>query len=337
MCGESTVTSSARGQPAVTEGALGPLALADAFNSSMVSRRKVLLVLAVVQLFFASLAVAGKIALREMGSTALVLARVGGAALIFFVLHRLTTNEKIRERRDYLLLALFSVLGVSLNQLLYLAGLERTTATMAQMFIVAGPAVTLGLGILRGSEKGTPLKWVGIILAAGGALTLVATVPAGNRLGNMLILVNVVIYSMYLVLARGIVQRYHPLTVITWIFGFGALALIPIGAVPLMRVLPTLSTDAWLAIAWIIALPTVAAYYLNVWALIHVESSTVSTFVYLQPVLTALMAAAILGERPSARIIPSALLIAAGVAVAIREQRVREKGPSPADQSMVEV
>jgi len=73
------------------------------------------------------------------------------------------------------------------------------------------------------------------------------------------------------------------------------------------------------------------------WALQHVESSTVSTFVYLQPVMTAIMAVSILGERPSARIIPSALLIAAGVGVAIHEQRVREKGPSPADQSMVEV
>jgi drug/metabolite transporter (DMT)-like permease len=299
-------------------------------------RRSVLAVLALVQLFFATLAIAGKIALRELTSPALVLARVGGAAIVFYALHRLTTNERIRDRRDYFLLALYSVLGVSLNQLLYLAGLERTTATTAQMLIVAGPAITLAVGMMRGSERGTPLKWLGIVLAASGALTLVAAVPAG-RLGIVLILINVVVYSIYLVLARGIVQRYNPLTVITWIFVFGALALIPIGVVPLWRQVPELSLSGWLAVAWIIALPTVAAYYLNVWALIHVESSTVSTFVYLQPVLTAIMAVSILGERPSARIIPSALLIAAGVGVAIHEQRVREKGPSPADQSMVEV
>ena len=303
----------------------------------MVRRRTVLAVLALVQLFFASLAIAGKIALRELSPFALVFARVGGAALVFFVVHRLTTNEGIRSRRDYLLLALYSVLGVSLNQLLYLAGLERTTATTAQMFIVAGPAITLAVGMMRGVERGTPLKWIGIVLAASGALTLVAAVPANNRLGNLFILTNVVIYSIYLVLTRGIVQRYHPLTVITWIFAFGALSLIPVGAAPLIRGLPQLSLNGWLAVVWIIALPTVAAYYLNVWALLHVESSMVSSFVYLQPVLTALMAVAILGERPSARIIPAAVLIAAGVAVAIHEQRVRERGPSPADQSMVEV
>lgn len=303
----------------------------------MVRRRSVFAILALVQLFFASLAIAGKIALRELSSPALVLVRVGGAALVFLVIHRLTTNERIRSRRDYLLLALFSVLGVSLNQLLYLAGLERTTATTAQMFIVAGPAITLAVAMMRGVERGTPLKWVGILLAASGALTLVAAVPASNRVGNLLVLTNVVIYSLYLVLTRGIVQRYHPLTVITWIFAFGTIALFPIGIAPLFRELPGLSQGGWLAVAWIIALPTVAAYYLNVWALQHVESSMVSSFVYLQPVLTAVMAVSILGERPSARIIPSAVLIAAGVAVAIHEQRVRERGPSAADQSMVEV
>ena len=294
-------------------------------------------VLAIVQLFFATLAIAGKIALRELSPAALVLARVGGATLVFFVIHRLTTNEQIRGRRDYLLLALYSVLGVSLNQLLYLAGLARTTATTAQMFIVAGPAITLAVGMMRGVERGSPLKWTGIVLAASGALTLVGTVPADNRLGNLFILANVVIYSIYLVLARGIVKRYHPLTVITWIFAFGTLLLVPVGAAPLARELPELSTKGWIAVVWIIALPTVAAYYLNVWALLHVESSIVSTFVCLQPVLTAVMAVSILGERPSARLIPSAVLIAAGVAITIHEQRARESGPSPADQSMVEV
>jgi drug/metabolite transporter (DMT)-like permease len=303
----------------------------------MASRRSVFAVLTLVQLFFATLGIAGKIALRELSASGLVLARVGGAALVFVVIHRLTTNERIRERRDYLRLALYSVLGVSLNQLLYLAGLQRTTATTAQMFIVAGPAITLAVGMLRGSEQGTPLKWTGIVLAASGALTLVAAVPASNRLGNLLILGNVVIYSVYLVLTRGIVRRYHPLTVITWIFVFGALALLPIGVAPLARELPALSRNGWLAVLWLIALPTVAAYYLNVWALLHVESSIVSAFVYLQPVLTALMAAAILDERPSLRLIPSALLIAAGVGVTLHEQRIRERGPSPADQSMVEV
>jgi drug/metabolite transporter (DMT)-like permease len=300
-------------------------------------RRRVLWVLVVVQVCFATLGIAGKIALRELSSPALVLARVGGAAIIFFLIHRFTSNERTISRRDYGRLALYSVLGVSLNQLLYLAGLKLTTATSSQVLIVAGPAITLAVGILRGTERGTLLKWTGIALAATGALALVAAVPADNRLGNVLIMINVTIYSLYLVLVRDMVRAHDPLTVITWVFIFGTATLLPICGLPLLREMGNVSATGWWAVAWIIAFPTVAAYFLNMWALNHVESSTVSTFVYLQPVLTALMAAAVLGERPTARMIPSAVLIAAGVAVAIHEQRVRESGPSPADQSNVEV
>ena len=40
--------------------------------------------------------------------------------------------------------------------------------------------------------------------------------------------------------------------------------------------------------------PTVAAYSLNLWASRKVEASLVSTFVYVQPVMTALMAVPLL-------------------------------------------
>ena len=59
----------------------------------------------------------------------------------------------------------------------------------------------------------------------------------------------------------------------------------------------TLSILSLAAIVWIIALPTVTAYYLNMWALTVVESSLVSTFVYLQPVMTVAMAMPILGRE----------------------------------------
>ncbi len=303
----------------------------------MTKRRTVFGVLVLVQLFFGGLPIAAKIVLREMTSPALVFLRVGGGAAIFYVIHRFTTNERIRSAGDYWHLALYSLLGVSLNQLLYIEGLSRTTATAAQMLVVAGPAITLAVGIGRGTERGTLLKWIGIALAAGGALSLIAAVPPAGRIGNLIILVNVTTYAIYLVLVKGIVRRYHPLTVITWVFIFGTVALAPVGGLSLVHELAATSVPVRVAMLWIILFPTVGAYYLNMWALTHVESSMVSTFVYLQPITTAALAVPMLGEHPSARMIPSALLVATGVAVAIHAQRSHETGPSPADQSAVEV
>lgn len=299
--------------------------------------RSVFIALVLVQVLFSTLPIAAKIALQELSSPAITLIRVSTAAFIFRIIQRLTVHERIVSLKDYGRLAYFSVLGVSLNQLLYVTGLSMTTATAAQMLITGGPAVTLLVAILLGKERATRAKWIGIALAGAGALLLVglASIETG-ALGNILIVVNMIAYSLYLVSARDLLHRYHPLTVITWIFIFGSIGLMPFGLLPAINELPATSIQTRLAIAWIIALPTVTAYYLNMWALTRVESSVVSTFVYLQPVLTALMAIPILGERPSLRMVPAALLIFAGVAVSIQSARRPDHKPDPADQAVVE-
>lgn len=300
----------------------------------MLQQRSVLAALILVQILFAALPIAAKIGLRELASPAIAFLRVSTAALFFVLIHELTVRERIRSTRDYLRLAIYSVLGVSLNQLLYITGLTMTTATAAQMLITGGPAITLGVAMLLGKEIATPAKWLGIALAGVGALLLIGVGALESRaLGNVLIVVNMVFYSLYLVAARDIVHEYHPLTVITWIFIFGAIGLIPFGLVPAWHQFHSTSTETRLALAFMIVFPTVIAYYLNMWALTKVESSVVSTFVYLQPIMTAALAIPILGERPSLRMLPAAVLIFAGVGIAIRSGRHRI---DPADQAVIE-
>jgi drug/metabolite transporter (DMT)-like permease len=299
--------------------------------------RSVILALVIVQVLFSALPIAAKIVLQELSSPAITLARVSGAALLFFTIQRLTIHEPIRQRRDFGRLAYYSLLGVSMNQLLYITGLTMTTATAAQMLITGGPAVTLLIAILLGKERATRQKWIGIALAGAGALVLVgvASLETG-ALGNVLIVVNMIAYSLYLVSARDMLHRYHPLTVITWLFIFGSVILMPFGLPSLIREFPHTTLTARLLLLGIILLPTVTAYYLNMWALQHVESSVVSTFVYLQPMLTTAMAVPILGERPSLRMVPAALLIFAGVAISIQAARRPDHRPDPADQAVIE-
>jgi drug/metabolite transporter (DMT)-like permease len=300
---------------------------------------KVVLALVLVQVLFATLPIAVKVALRDLTSPALALLRVAGAALLFWVIHRLTVREHIQSWRDYGLLAAYSLFGVILNQLLYITALTMTTATAAQTLVTAGPAMTLLIAILAGRETGTRAKWLGIALAGCGALVLVGVgLHEGSALGNLLALLNVASYSVYLVISRGLLRRYHALTVITWVFVFGLLGMLPWGIGPAVRQVGGMSATTWVMMIYIIVLPTVAAYYLNIWALSRAEASLVSTFVYLQPVMTAALAVPLLGEHVSWRMAPAVVLIFAGVAVAIRAGRSRPAGqpPSPADQEVVE-
>ncbi|HEX2077526.1 MAG TPA: DMT family transporter [Longimicrobium sp.] len=299
---------------------------------------KVIAALVLVQVFFATLPIAVKLALRELSSPALALLRVAGAAALFFVLQRMVSGERIRSARDYALLATYSLFGVIANQLLYITALSLTTATAAQTLVTAGPAMTLLVAILMKQEQATSAKWLGIALAGSGALLLVGVgLAEGSALGNLLALMNVASYSVYLVISRGLLRRYDALTVITWVFVFGVPGMLPWGLVPALRQVGGVSALTWAAMAYIVVLPTVAAYYLNLWASRRVEASLVSTFVYLQPAMTALLAIPLLDERPSPRMIPAVLLIFAGVAVAIRAGRTRRSPtPSPEDMEVVE-
>jgi len=79
----------------------------------------------------------------------------------------------------------------------------------------------------------------------------------------------------------------------------------------------------WLAIIYIIILPTVGAYYLNTWALARVPLSTVAVYIYLQPLIAFAVAPLILGEALTWRAIIASVLIFAGVVVITRGKRSR--------------
>ena len=94
--------------------------------------------------------------------------------------------------------------------------------------------------------------------------------------------------------------KYRPLTVVTWTFVFGTLGVLPFGAWPLIHAAPTLSPKVWGYVAYIVVSPTVGTYFLNMYALRRAPASLVAIYIYVQPIVGALMAAARLDERPAA-------------------------------------
>jgi drug/metabolite transporter (DMT)-like permease len=255
-----------------------------------------------VQVLLATLAIAAKIALREMPAPLLVLFRVSGAAAAFALLLRRSGLSGISSRGDYARLALYSLLGVVANQLLYVQGLAYTTAINANILITTVPVFTLAIALVLRQERSSFLKLAGLGFAMAGAMALVG--PAGldlgprHALGNAMIAGNALSYAGYLVLSKDLLRRYPPLTVITWVFVFGALGVLPFGLPALLRSdLSGVSLRTWLAVLYIVLVPTVAAYWLTLWALHRVESSRVAVYVYIQPLVTVLIAPALLGER----------------------------------------
>ncbi len=117
-------------------------------------------------------------------------------------------------------------------------------------------------------------------------------------------------------ISKTLYERYGALNVITWIFLVGLLITIPVGIYSLQQEnLAAVDGSVWAALAFIILLPTVGAYYLNAYALTRVSPSTVAIYIYLQPLIAFGFAPLLLGEQWNYRTIVAALLIFGGVAL----------------------
>lgn len=286
------------------------------------------LALIAVQLMFGTWPIIGKVALRSMSSTSLVALRVVGAAAAFMLLQvKLGQLHKI-PTRDLAWLVLCSMLGVTLNQLLFIKGLAQTTVINATLLGTTIPVFTLVVSIAFGYDRISLRRSLGIVLAASGVIYLIdplrADFSAQTNTGNVLIVTNSLLYGAYIAISKDLFKRYGALNVITWMFCIGSLALLPVGVYTFSGdKLQTVPASVWLAVIYIILIPTVVAYYLNAWALTRVSPSTVATYIYFQPLIAFGLAPLILGESFNSRILIASLLIFAGVAVVTRRGRSR--------------
>lgn len=271
-----------------------------------------------VQLMFGTFPVVGKIALASFPSFGLVAFRVGGAALAFFALQRFSGHVRLKERRDYFLMAGYAVLGVILNQLLSVTGLSLTTASNSALLAVMMPVFVAIISRIFGYDRLSKSKILGILIAASGVVYLInpaeASFSAEHVRGDLMIVANGFCYAAYLAISKETIARNGALRSLVWLFLFGSLICVPVGAWSMRAMdFSLVPLSAWLTVGFIIAFPTIGAYYLNAWALARVEPSVVAVYIYLQPLIGFLLAVVFLGEKVNFKIIVAGLLIFAGV------------------------
>ena len=278
------------------------------------------LALIAVQILFGIWPIFGKVVLRSMSPTSLVAIRITGAALALALLQRHLTPLLRMPLKDIVLLTACSLLGIVGNQFLFVKGLSLTTVINAEILSTTIPVYALTISILLGYERWSVKSVGGMLIAAAGVIYLInptrADLTTQTTTGNILILINSFLYAVFIVISKSLYERYGALNVITWIFVVGSLVTIPVGIYSLQQEnLAAIGASVWVALAFIILLPTVGAYYLNAYALTRVSPSTVAIYIYLQPLMAFGFAPLLLGEQWSYRTIVAALLIFIGVAL----------------------
>ena len=254
-----------------------------------------------VQLAFAGFHVIGKAVLGHMEPMALAGYRVLLATPIVFLLAwRL---EHFRPaKRDLPVLAVLGLLGVFLNQMLFITGLRHTTATNAGIIMPSIPVFTAAIAAAFGVERLSWRQGLGIGVAVFGAAVMLNPlqfqVGSGLLLGNLLLLLNALAYAGYLVLQRPVLRRVPPLTLTAWAFMFGSLGVLAVSA-PAMARVPFADEPrlVWWGLAYIVLIPTALNYALNTWAVGRSSPSTAAAYIPLQPAGAGVLAAIFLGEE----------------------------------------
>ncbi len=249
------------------------------------------LALVVVQLLFASLAIAGRFVLPLFPAGVLVTVRVLGATLVLLALNTILGGRWVWDWRDLLRLATLAMLGIAANQTLFLYGLRHTTAINATILVTTVPVFTVLGSVLLGREPPSLLKFAGIALAGLGAIYLIG--PDRISLAPEVALGNALFFA-----------------------SFGVL---PFGLMDVQQMsLPQISGTVWLWVAYIVIFPTILTYLLNLWALKRVSSNLVAVYIYLQPLFAAAVAPLVLkGEHLTARAALAGLAIFTGLALVI--------------------
>ena len=247
-----------------------------------------------------------------------IMLRASGAALLFWLVGIFVKKERI-DFVDYPRLLLGAVFGIALNQLTFFKGLSMTTPISASVIMVSSPILVLSLSTVILREKATRRKLSGIFIGMVGAILLIllgkemGTAPNAS-LGNLLVFVNASSYSLYLILIRSLTQKYHPITLAKWLYLLGLLMVIPFGLGEFrMIVWQGMPTEILYRIGFIVVFTSFLTYLLNLFAIRKLMPTTLSIFIYLQPVIATIYALFTGSDQLNLIKIVSTLLIFTGV------------------------
>jgi drug/metabolite transporter (DMT)-like permease len=281
---------------------------------------------AILEAFFAVVVwgasfVATKVALRSAHPDVVVWLRFSMGVVILGIAVLAGRKFALPEKRDWLYFALLGFLGITFHQWLQSTGLLTAQATTTSWIVSTIPVFMALLGWLALKENLRWLQWTGILVSALGVLLVVtrgdlSMLASGKfgTVGDFLILVSAVNWAVFSVLSRRGLQKYPATLMMFYVMAFGWLfSSVLFFAQNGLGQIGLITWDGWMGIAFLGVFCSGLAYIFWYDALQVLPVAETGAFLYLEPVVTVLVAALILGERLTLFTLTGGVLILAGV------------------------
>jgi len=265
----------------------------------------------------------GKIALHQFPALLLSCLRTSLAGLLMLPIYFLRPNRpRTITARSGLPLVMLGVLGVVCNQVLFVLGLSRTSVAHASILVCIAPVLVLLTATAAGQERITAMKLAGLATAVMGVTILQTARHHGSGAtlaGDALVVSSSLAFALFTVLGKRYTREYGTVTVNTYAYATGALLLLPLTLSRSMAFsFAQVSAAAWIGLAYMALVPSVACYLIYYWALTHIPATRASAFSYIQPVIATLVAIPVLGEHVTAQVVLGGALTLGGVYITER-------------------
>ncbi|HUE85060.1 MAG TPA: DMT family transporter [Vicinamibacterales bacterium] len=269
-----------------------------------------------------------KLALREFPEVTFNALRLLLASVVFLVaiaVVRARARAGLRPPEppltltEWRLVFLLGLLGTVLYQLLFLAGIARTSVANSALIFGCTPVAVAIIASVTGYDRLSGARWAGAALSLAGIYVLVgrrAELSGSTLAGDALIFGSMLCWSLYSVLAQPLLKRHSPLvitglamasgTIVYWLFAIAPMLETNWGAI---------SRTSWVLMASSSLLALAFAYMVWYTAVQRIGSSRTAIYSNLTPIVAMIVAAVWLGEQITRPQILGAVLILSGIAI----------------------
>lgn len=259
-----------------------------------------------------------------LGALTGVTVRCVFAAVAFWVTGWFVKEAPATKRQQISLFCL-GAFGLYGYMICYLVGISKTTPVSSAIFNSMQPIWVFLISVFFLHERATLMKIVGIALGFGGALLCILTQGSDDLAhdafaGNMLCLLSSIVFSVYLILNKKLLEEIGVVTMMKHIFLGAAVTGVIVSSVvgwdaPLFA--DALRGEwhgwAWAVLAFILIFPTYLNYFLIPVGLKYLKTTVVAIYSYLILVVTTVVSLAVGQDRFSWTQTLAILLICASV------------------------
>jgi drug/metabolite transporter (DMT)-like permease len=249
-------------------------------------------------------------------------------ASLFLVSVMLINRESLAmERRDIGAVFTLGFIGITLYNILFIEGLNYTTASNSALFISSSPLFAALILALKNRKRINARIIAGLLLSTSGVFLIIQSRPGGlsfsrrDLAGDLLTLTAAAFWALYTIKAKPLLEKYSAVKVTAYSMAAGTILLLPVSGYELLhQSWSSVSLRSWAAFSFSTFVSGGIAFTLWYHGVKTIGVTRTVVYHYIVPFVAVVFAALFLGERITFLQIIGGISILAGVYLVQRER-----------------